>query len=155
MARTNDPSRWSFVLPRARVDATIADSDMKSDRFRFGIFEFSATDRELRRDGQLVRLQAQPAQVLGCLIQHAGQVVSREQLQREVWGEDTFVDFDRGLNFCMAQIRSALDDDATAPRFIRTIPKRGYQFIAAVAMAANAAAEPAEPLEKDESFLSA
>jgi DNA-binding winged helix-turn-helix (wHTH) protein/TolB-like protein len=152
VARTNDPSRCSFVLPRARVDATIADSDMKSDRFRFGIFEFSATDRELRRDGQLVRLQAQPAQVLGCLIQHAGQVVSREQLQREVWGEDTFVDFDRGLNFCMAQIRSALDDDATAPRFIRTIPKRGYQFIAAVAMATNAASEPAEPTGEGRKF---
>jgi DNA-binding winged helix-turn-helix (wHTH) protein/TolB-like protein len=132
-------------LPRARVDATIAHIDMKSDRFRFGIFEFSGTNRELRRDGQLVRLQAQPAQVLECLIQRAGQVVSREELHRVVWGEGTFVDFDRGLNFCMAQIRSALDDDATAPRFIRTIPKHGYQFIAPVAMAANAATELTEP----------
>ncbi|HEY6384538.1 MAG TPA: winged helix-turn-helix domain-containing protein [Candidatus Acidoferrum sp.] len=121
---------------------------MEADRIRFGIFEFGGTNRELRRDGQLVRLQAQPAQVLECLIQHAGQVVRREQLHRVVWGDSTFVDFDRGLNFCMAQIRSALDDDATAPRFIRTIPKHGYQFIAPVAMAANAAAEPAEPTGK-------
>jgi DNA-binding winged helix-turn-helix (wHTH) protein/TolB-like protein len=125
---------------------------MKSDRFRFGVFEFNGTNRELRRDGQLVRLQAQPAQVLGCLIQRAGQVVSREELYRAVWGEGTFVDFDRGLNFCMAQIRSALDDDAAAPRFIRTIPKRGYQFIAPVAMAANVAAEPAEPTGEGRKF---
>ena len=138
-------ARPSFGSWWACVRATIAHIDMETDRFRFGIFEFNGTNRELRRDGQLVRLQAQPAQVLGCLIQRAGQVVSREELQREVWGEDTFVDFDRGLNFCMAQIRSALDDDAAAPRFIRTVPKRGYQFIAPVAMAANVSAEPAEP----------
>lgn len=105
---------------------------MNADRYRFGIFEFCARERELRRDGELMRLQAQPAQVLGLLIQRAGEVVSREELQKEVWGEDTFVDFDRGLNFCMGQIRAALDDDSTAPRYIRTIPKRGYQFIAPV-----------------------
>jgi DNA-binding winged helix-turn-helix (wHTH) protein/TolB-like protein len=112
---------------------------MSADKFQFGIFEFRGETKELRRDGELVRLQAQPAQVLGVLLQRAGQVVSREELQREVWGEETFVDFDRGLNFCMAQIRSALDDDSTAPRFIRTIPKRGYQFIAPV-IGSNAAA---------------
>ncbi len=106
--------------------------EMSADKFQFGVFEFCGETRELRRAGQLLRLQAQPAQVLGVLLRQAGQVVSREELQREVWGEDTFVDFDRGLNFCMAQIRSALDDDSTAPRFIRTIPKRGYQFIAPV-----------------------
>src|SRR5580704_1895650 len=89
--RASAQCNWSFVLPRARVGATIAVIDMGTDRYRFGIFEFSATDRELRRDGQLVRLQAQPAQVLGCLIQHGGEVVSREELQREVWGEGTFV----------------------------------------------------------------
>jgi DNA-binding winged helix-turn-helix (wHTH) protein/TolB-like protein len=121
-----------FILPPTHVDATIANIDMQSDRYQFGIFEFCASERELWRDGALVHLQAQPTQVLGLLIQRAGQVVSREELQREVWGEGTFVDFDRGLNFCLAQIRAALDDDATAPRFIRTIPKRGYQFIAPV-----------------------
>lgn len=126
---------------------------MNSERLRFGIFEFCGTTRELRRDGELVRLQAQPAQVLGLLIQRAGQVVSREELQREVWGESTFVDFDRGLNFCMAQIRAALDDDSTAPRFIRTIPKRGYQFIAPVEAAAKgvvvleAVGNPADSME--------
>lgn len=105
---------------------------MTAGRFRFGIFEFDAVTKELRRDGALVRLQPQPAQVLACLLARAGEVVSREELRQAIWGSETFVDFDRGLNFCMGQIRSALDDDSVTPRYIRTIPKRGYQFIAPV-----------------------
>jgi DNA-binding winged helix-turn-helix (wHTH) protein/TolB-like protein len=105
---------------------------MKTGRFRFGLFEFDTATRELRREGVLVRLQSQPAQVLSCLIEQDGQVVSRESLREAVWSTGTFVDFDRGLNFCIAQIRSALNDDSTAPRYVRTIPKRGYQFIAPV-----------------------
>src|SRR5215472_6816854 len=101
-------------------------------RFRFGIFELDAGARELRRDGRLVRLQSQPAQLLAFLLEHAAEVVSRDDLRNTIWGTETFVDFERGLNFCIAQVRSALDDDATSPRFIRTIPKRGYQFIAPV-----------------------
>src|SRR5205085_9698380 len=88
--------------------------------------------KDLRREGTSVRLQSQPAQVLACLLERAGEVVSREDLRRTVWRDDTFVDFERGLNFCIAQIRLALYDDAVSPRFIRTIPKRGYQFIAPV-----------------------
>jgi DNA-binding winged helix-turn-helix (wHTH) protein/TolB-like protein len=103
---------------------------MAYERFRFGLFEFNATTRELRREGALVRLQAQPAQLLACLIARAGQTVSRDELRKALWGDDTFVDFDRGLNFCIAQIRSALRDDSTEPIYIRTIPKSGYQFIA-------------------------
>jgi DNA-binding winged helix-turn-helix (wHTH) protein/TolB-like protein len=102
-------------------------------RFRFGIFDFDSRTRELRRNGYAVRLQAQPAQVLGVLLAAAGEVVSRETLQREVWGGETFVDFERGLNFCVAQIRTALGDSAESQRFIKTLPKRGYQFIAPVA----------------------
>ena len=105
---------------------------MEPNRYRFGLFEFTAQARELRREGVLVRLQSQPAQVLACLIKRAGQVVSRDELRRTLWGSDTFVDFDRGLNFCISQIRSALDDDSAAPVYIRTIPKHGYQFIAPV-----------------------
>lgn len=105
---------------------------MSAERFRFGIFELDLDSLELRRDGALVRLQAQPAQVLGRLVERAGDVVSREELRLAVWPEGTFVDFERGLNFCIAQIRATLNDDATEPRFIRTIPKRGYQFIAPV-----------------------
>jgi DNA-binding winged helix-turn-helix (wHTH) protein/TolB-like protein len=101
-------------------------------KLRFGLFEFDSAKKELRRDGVLVRLQSQPAQVLACLLEHFGEVVSRDELRSAVWHNDTFVDFERGLNFCIAQIRAALDDDAAEPRFIRTIPKRGYQFIAPV-----------------------
>ena len=103
-----------------------------SAKLRFGLFEFNLTSRELRRNGVLIRLQSQPAQVLACLLQHPGEVVSRDELRNVVWHGDTFVDFERGLNFCIAQIRAALDDDAAQPRFVRTIPKRGYQFIAPV-----------------------
>src|SRR3954468_14734341 len=101
-------------------------------RLRFGLFEFDNETRELTRQGVGVHLQAQPAQVLSCLLSHAGEVVSRESLRQEVWKDGTFVDFDRGLNFCVAQIRSALGDSAESPRFIKTLPKRGYQFIAPV-----------------------
>lgn len=105
---------------------------MDSERFRFGLFEFDPATRELRREGRPVRLQAQPAQVLAALLQNAGQVVSREELRSAVWGEGTFVDFERGLNFCIGQIRAALDDDPVTARYLRTLPRRGYQFIAPV-----------------------
>jgi DNA-binding winged helix-turn-helix (wHTH) protein/TolB-like protein len=117
-------------------------SDMESGRFRFGPFEFDVATRELRREGLLVRLQSQPARVLACLIERAGEVVSRDHLRKAVWGDETFVDFERGLNFCISQIRSALKDDSAEPAFIRTIPKSGYQFIAAVQ---SMPAQPPEP----------
>ena len=99
-------------------------------RIRFGLYEFNPATNELRREGNPVRLAAQPAQVLGVLLSHAGEVVTRETLRQAVWGNDTFVDFDSGLNFCITQIRSALGDSADSPRFVKTVPKRGYQFIA-------------------------
>ena len=102
------------------------------DRRRFGLFDFDPASGELRREGIPVKLQAQPAQVLRILIANAGELVSRETLRKAVWGTETFVDFDRGLNFCIAQIRAALGDSADSPRFIRTVPKQGYQFVAPV-----------------------
>ena len=101
-------------------------------RFRFGTFDFDATTSELRREGIPVRLQAQPAQVLAILLEQAGQIVTRETLQQTVWADGTQVDFERGLNYCIAQVRSSLKDSADSPRFVRTIPKKGYQFIAPV-----------------------
>jgi TolB-like protein/DNA-binding winged helix-turn-helix (wHTH) protein len=80
-----------------------------------------------------VRLQAQPAQVLGLLLGRGGQVVTRADMKNAIWGTETFVDFDRGLNFCIAQIRAALGDSAESPLYVKTLPKRGYQFIAPVA----------------------
>jgi DNA-binding winged helix-turn-helix (wHTH) protein/TolB-like protein len=105
---------------------------MRNGRFRFGLFEFDGGACELRREGVLVHLQSQPAQVLACLIERANQVVSRDDLRKAVWGDGTFVDFDGGLNFCISQIRSALQDNSAQPLFIRTVPKSGYQFIAPV-----------------------
>lgn len=102
------------------------------ERIRFGTFDFDQRTGELRREGRIVPLQAQPAQVLGVLLSHAGSLVTRDTLRQVVWGNGTFVDFDRGLNFCVAQIRSALGDSAESPRYIKTLPKRGYQFIAPV-----------------------
>src|SRR5580704_14343505 len=99
---------------------------------RFGIFEFDLACRELRRQGVAIRLQAQPARVLAALLEHPGEVVTRETLRHAVWGNETFVEFDGSLNFCIAQIRAALGDSAESPCFVRTIPKRGYQFIAPV-----------------------
>jgi DNA-binding winged helix-turn-helix (wHTH) protein/TolB-like protein len=96
------------------------------------VFEFDSDSWTLLRKGVPVRLQPQPARVLALLVKHPGDVVTREMLKQEVWGDGTFVDFERGLNFCIAQIRSALGDSADSPRFIETLPKRGYRFIAPV-----------------------
>lgn len=95
----------------------------------FGRFDFTPETGELRRDGRQVKLQAQPAKVLAVLVNHAGEMVTRETLQHEVWGTGTHVDFERGLNYCIAQIRSALGDNAESPQYIETIPKQGYRFI--------------------------
>ena len=96
----------------------------------FGRFDFTPETGELRRDGRPVKLQAQPARVLAVLLTHPGEIVTRETLQREVWGGDTHVDFERGLNYCIAQIRSALGDSAESARYVETVPKQGYRFTA-------------------------
>ena len=113
-----------------------------ASRIQFGLFEFDPATGGLLRDGNPVRLQAQPAQVLALLLASAGEVVSRAALREAIWGTETFVDFDRGLNFCIAQIRTALGDSADSPLYIKTLPKRGYQFIAPVAAPKAAAAPP-------------
>ncbi len=104
-----------------------------SRQFRFGQFVFDADSGALTRDGVLRRLQPQPARVLALLLERAGEVVSRDELRQAIWGQDTFVDFERGLNFCIAQVRSVLGDSAEAPRYLETLPRRGYRFIAPVA----------------------
>jgi DNA-binding winged helix-turn-helix (wHTH) protein/TolB-like protein len=99
---------------------------------RFGRFEFDTQALELKRDGVPVRLQPQPAQVLAVLLERAGTVVPRDELRQLIWGKETHVDFDQGLNYCVAQVRTALGDSGEASQFVRTIPKRGYQFIAPI-----------------------
>jgi len=101
-------------------------------RVLFGPFEFDCATLELRRAGVSVRLQSQPAQVLRALVERADQIISREELRQSVWGDSTFVDFESGLNFCISQLRSALHDSASESRYIRTVPRQGYQFVAPV-----------------------
>lgn len=99
---------------------------------RFGMFELDLRTGELRKGGLLVKLQQQPFKVLSLLAAQAGELVTRDDLRREIWGGDTYVDFDQGLNFCIKQIRSALGDQADAPRYVETLPRRGYRFIAPI-----------------------
>ena len=102
---------------------------------KFGIFEFDTESRELRKNGRAIALEPQPAKALGVLLTKAGEVVSRDELREAVWGSETHVDFDRGIAYCMSQVRVALGDTADNPRFVQTVPKQGFKFIAPVASA--------------------
>lgn len=96
---------------------------------RFGEFALNEQTLELHRNGAPIRLQQQPARVLAFLLNHRGSVVTREQIRLAIWGEDTFVDFEQGLNFCIRQIRVSLSDNADHPLHIETLPRLGYRFI--------------------------
>ena len=100
--------------------------------FRFGIYEADLRSGELRKNGSKVRLQEQPFQVLALLLARAGDVVTREELRQRLWPADTFVDFDHSLNTAINKLREAVGDSAANPRFIETLAKRGYRFIAPV-----------------------
>ena len=102
------------------------------DVFRFGTFEVDARSGELRKQGKRIKLQEQPFQVLVHLLRRPGEVVTREELRSQVWSEDTFVDFDNGLNTAINKLREALGDSADSPRFVETLPRRGYRFLAPV-----------------------
>jgi Tol biopolymer transport system component/DNA-binding winged helix-turn-helix (wHTH) protein len=101
-------------------------------RVQFGVFEADLTAGELRRSGIRIRLQSQPFKLLSVLVEHPGEVVSREALQRELWGGETTVDFDHSIGIAMNKLREALGDSAENPRFVETLAKRGYRFIAPV-----------------------
>ena len=103
----------------------------------FGLFELDVAAGELRKAGILIKLQPQPFRVLLLLAERAGTVVTREEIQQHLWSEATFVDFEHGINFSINQIRGALEDNAEKPRYIETLPRRGYRFIAAVRAASN------------------
>jgi len=112
---------------------------------RFGAFELDLKHEELRRSGVLIKLSPQQLRVLRFLAGHSGQVCAREQIQQEIWGSETFVDFDRSLNVCIAQIRAALNDDSESPRFIQTVPRKGYRFVTPVELVTDVT-EPAPAL---------
>src|SRR5713226_3307288 len=102
------------------------------DILRFGIYEVNVRAGEVRKQGVRIKLQEQPFHVLTLLLQRAGDVVTREELRSQIWQSDTFVDFDNGLNTSINKLREALGDSADNPRFIETLPRRGYRFIAPV-----------------------
>ena len=106
--------------------------DSASSRLRFGPFEFDPATGELRRGNEHVGLQDQPSRLLAILVEHAGEVVSRDDLQRQLWPTGTFVEFDHGLNTAVKKLRQALDDRPESPVFIETVPRHGYRFIGKV-----------------------
>jgi DNA-binding winged helix-turn-helix (wHTH) protein len=111
--------------------------------FRFGRWTLDACSGELGKDGVWLRLQNQPFELLLTLLRQPGEVVLRQQLERQLWPDGTFVDFEHGLNAAVKRLREAIGDSATHPRFVETLPRRGYRFIAQV-----------EPIEGDETVSS-
>ncbi|MBI2817262.1 MAG: winged helix-turn-helix transcriptional regulator [Acidobacteria bacterium] len=101
-------------------------------RVHFDVFDLDLRTRELRKDGRPVRLQDQPAKLLVLLASRAGELVTRSEIEKALWGEDEFVEFEHGINTAMRKIREALGDDLEKPRFIETLPRKGYRFIASV-----------------------
>ena len=101
-------------------------------RYRFGAFEAQGATGELRRGGMRVRLNAQPFQVLCLLLERPGELLTREEISRELWSDGTFVDYEHGVNSAINRIREALGDTANSPRFVETLPRRGYRFVAPV-----------------------
>jgi DNA-binding winged helix-turn-helix (wHTH) protein/TolB-like protein len=110
--------------------------------YRFSTYAFDDETLELTREGRLVRLEPQPARALAVLVVHAGEVVTRDELREAIWGAETHVDYDRGLAYCIGQVRTALGDSAEQPRFVQTLPKRGFRFLAPVTADGPVAAPP-------------
>ena len=100
----------------------------------FGVFELDAANGELRKAGVSLKIHPQPFRVLMLLAERPGQIVTRNEIQHCLWSDSTFVDYERGINFCINQVRGALGDDADTPRYIETLPRRGYRFIASVSL---------------------
>jgi TolB-like protein/DNA-binding winged helix-turn-helix (wHTH) protein/Tfp pilus assembly protein PilF len=121
-----------------------------ADLLQFGVFQLDLKAAQLRKSGRVVSLPPQPFNVLTVLVRRKGELVTREELRKEIWGGQTVVDFDAGLNFAINKIRTALGDGAASPRYIETIPRRGYRFLAPVEMM-NAADE--SPVPEIESQL--
>lgn len=143
--RTVAEARKLAVTSAARCYAVATITGPSSLLRRFGPFEVDTRSGEVRRQGRKVELQEQPFRALAALLEHPGDIVTREELQKRLWPDDTFVDFERGLNKAINKLRAALRDDAENPRYIETLPQRGYRFIAPVELLAVAPAEVAPP----------
>ena len=102
--------------------------------YSFSTFAFDVASLDLTREGRRVSLEPQPARALALLVSRAGEVVTRDEMRQAIWGAETHVDYDRGLAYCIGQVRAALGDSAEQPRFVQTLPKRGFRFLAPVAV---------------------
>src|SRR5215831_11925740 len=109
---------------------------------RFGPFEVNPQSGEFQKNGIRIRLSGQPVRILLILLERPGQVVSREELRQQIWSDGTFVDFEGGLNAAINKLRRALSDSAENPRYVETIPSRGYRFIGALAPVAPVTSAP-------------
>ena len=126
--------------------------DGSSHSYKFGVFEFDPISAELRKQGIRIKLQDQPAQILAVLLEHPGEIVTREDLRTRVWPSDTFVDFDHGLYSAVKRLRDALGDAADIPRYIETVSKRGYRFIGAVQVTAIQRSHTSDPATRVADF---
>jgi cholera toxin transcriptional activator len=129
---TRPSQGYAATRPMLHYASSMAVPQNNSRIVRFGVFELDLSAGELRKSGAKLRLQGQPFQVLAILLDRAGAVVTREELQRQLWPSDTFVDFDHSLNTAINKVREALGDSASNPRFVETLARRGYRFIAPV-----------------------
>jgi cholera toxin transcriptional activator len=121
-------------------------------RYRFGVFEVDARTGELRRQGVRIKLNAQPFQVLVMLLERPGELLTREEISRELWPDGTFVDYEHGVNSAVNRIREALSDTAANPRFLETLARRGYRFVAPVeSIAAGDSTDSATPRKSSSS----
>ena len=107
-------------------------SDATYRLLRFGVFELNLDLEELRKNGALIKLPPQPFKLLALLASRSGQLVTRDEIQEQLWGNDTFIDFEQGVNKCIKQIRTALSDNPDNPLYLETIPRHGYRFLAPV-----------------------
>jgi len=103
-----------------------------SSRVHFSVFEVDLRAEELRKHGLKIKLHGQPIKVLAMLLERPGEIVTREEIRKKLWPQDTFIDFEHSVNSSIKRIREALGDDAVTPRFIETLPRHGYRFIAPV-----------------------
>src|ERR1700693_748487 len=122
----------SSAQPRLRRKILMSSGPTTTTIYRFGVFEANTQTGELLRKGVRAKLQEQPFQLLTFLVENAGEIVSRESVRQRLWPANTFVDFDASLSVAVGKLRDALGDDADSPRFIETVPRRGYRFVAPV-----------------------
>ncbi len=120
------------ILGRPKMRFVLASNAAKSDLYRFGSFEFDPQTGELRKQGIRIRLEGQPLAILAMLLERPHQLVAREELQKKLWPGDTFVDFEQSLNAAVRRLRLALDDSAESPRYVETLSRRGYRWVAPV-----------------------